>query len=304
MRRTQPIRTSLAATLTLLLTASPITGCDDGATRDAATRSDHSPSDVVVARSDDTARAVGLPKGEPRQQPDDMIAAAYEDAAFNDPRVLPATIQPRVEQGVMRLVGVVGSLKEKRVAERLARDTAGVVRVENDLEILRDRSDDAIKADIIASLAVNPVTEPHDIEVRVEDGVARLTGDVDTFTEKAASGDTAARTRGVWVVDNDLTLSQPTYTYVYEPYAHPEARGATAGDVPMEAPATDEELMRRIEGELLRDPLVDSWEIHVSVDDGEAILTGSADTHLEKLEAEENAREGGAQEVDNRIQVI
>ena len=240
--------------------------------------------------------------------PDHAITEAIKDAAFYDPRVLSAFIRPQVKHGVVTLEGSVSSLKASHAAERLARNTTGVVYVENNLKIKADpeRTDADIQADVVSNLALNPITESYEVSVLVDDGQVTLQGGVDSFVEKAEAEDVASRTAGVWMVENELEVEPTSAALTYDSYAYPYTPDVVAWDiyVPAVTKLSDAELERRIESELFWDPSVDSWDIDVTVDDGEAILKGTADTYQEKLEAEHNALEGGALVVDNRIKVI
>lgn len=66
---------------------------------------------------------------------------------------------------------------------------------------------------------------------------------------------------------------------------------------------SDWEIKEDIEDELYWSSFVDSDEVTVNVDDGEATLTGTVDTMDEREAAEKNAYDGGAVSVDNDLTV-
>lgn len=65
----------------------------------------------------------------------------------------------------------------------------------------------------------------------------------------------------------------------------------------------DLKLAQEIRDQLLRSPFVDSGKVSVLVLDGTAILTGDVDTAAERSSAAQNAFEGGAARVRNRLTV-
>ncbi|UCB53454.1 MAG: BON domain-containing protein [Candidatus Zixiibacteriota bacterium] len=52
---------------------------------------------------------------------------------------------------------------------------------------------------------------PNDIEMTVKNGVAALTGEVNTWAERREAGRVAFHTEGVWEMDNRLTVAGYDY---------------------------------------------------------------------------------------------
>jgi osmotically-inducible protein OsmY len=65
----------------------------------------------------------------------------------------------------------------------------------------------------------------------------------------------------------------------------------------------DAEIKQDIENEIWWSPFVDSADVHVTVSDGVATLTGTVESWSAREMASANAYEGGAQRVVNQIQV-
>jgi osmotically-inducible protein OsmY len=84
------------------------------------------------------------------------------------------------------------------------------------------------------------------------------------------------------------------YPYDYSWYVYDDVRVTRKGD---------ETILKDIDSELWWSPFVDADEVNVSVDDGVATLEGTVDTWSERLSAAENAFEGGAIKVINRLEV-
>lgn len=231
---------------------------------------------------------------------------AIHDALLYDPRVESFNITPVVEGSAVTLRGVVDNLKAKRAAARDARNTVGVSHVENQLQVQprNPRSDARIEADIRGALARDVIVESYDVIVDVQDGTARLYGSVNSNYEKAQADDIAARVQGVKQVENNLTVD---YGHVlgYDPYTYDWYADdyvwypfGWAND-----DTSDAEIREEIHDELWWSPFVDADEVNVAVHDGVATLTGQVDSWSESRSAVENAYEGGAAVVHNRLTV-
>jgi osmotically-inducible protein OsmY len=238
-------------------------------------------------------------------KPDAEIAEAVKRAALYDPRVLSFNVVPTVSHGVVTLHGTVDNMKAKQAAERLARNTTGVIAVRNNLNVAPPApiADSAVAGFIDAGLARSPITESYEIDVAVDHGIATLRGTVDSFAEKAEAEDVALRTTGVLGVINQLEVTSPAHALVFDDLID----GPDVIDwmiyVPGSTELADDAIKSAIETEILWDPDVDSWQVKVEVEDGTATLTGQVDSYYERREATANALEGGAVAVVNQLAV-
>lgn len=253
------------------------------------------------------ARDEDLRKDKYTVKNDAEIEQAIEDAMLYDPRVYSFNVDPMVNAGVATLRGTVDNVKAKRAAAQDARNVVGVLRVKNriKLEPVDERSDEAIEDDIRDALARDVYTESYEVGVNVVNGVAYLSGTVDSYFEKAQADDVAARVNGVVSVVNNITVDAIYEPYVYDPYVD-DWYLYDYDWYDYEPPYTaqpDWEIKDDIEDELWWSPFVDSDEVTVTVDDGVANLTGVVDTWSEYWAARENAIEGGAAWVDNDLVV-
>ncbi len=235
---------------------------------------------------------------------DASVRQALEKALIRDPRVHGFDVAPVVENGVVTLTGEVDNLKAKRAAAEAARNTVGVVRVMNLVEvrptILRD--DVELGAALVGALARDPLVQSADISVDLENGIATLSGTVNSPFEQMHAADVAARVPGVLEVRNDVSVHDETHPYSYEyydwdPVLHDYDEQAGLG-------RTDAAIKHDIEQELFWSPRVEEEHISVSVQDGIAILEGTVNELHERREATENALEGGAHRVDNRLTLL
>ncbi len=241
---------------------------------------------------------------------DEDIRESIITAFAVDPRVYSFQPTVTVNQGLVTLTGVVDYLKAKQAAERDARNTIGVRRVDNLLKVRSSQSltDSIVAGEIDASLARNSITETEEIEVAVTGGVATLTGEVDSFLEKSEAEDVAQRARGVHQVRNLLDVRSSSYAfydYAYDPlwaysplYPSPYVPQIAATHL------GDRSIKREIESEFFWSPFVDGSDIEVEVDNGTATLTGTVDSFAEQSSAIENAYEGGARRVVDELSVL
>ena len=170
-----------------------------------------------------------------RTQRDD--SAIRDQIVFNmgtDPYLSKFNIDVTVAEGVVTLVGDVPSLFEKERAAHLAIDVLGVGKVVNDLSVrgMLALRDDVLKRQVVQRLEQDwKIAWVYEhIRVDVTDDVVRLTGDVNTWSERQEAGRVALRTHGVLAVDNRLTVrgvpypwdewhsKMPGYFGLYDPY--------------------------------------------------------------------------------------
>jgi osmotically-inducible protein OsmY len=252
------------------------------------------------------ARDEDLRKDKYVAKPEKEVEEALKDALLYDPRVLSFNVTPDVAGSTVTLRGVVDSLKAKRAAEQVARNTVGVTYVTNRLKVrpIDGLSDAEIAQNIRDALLRDPYVERYEIGVNVIGGVAYLSGTVDSYFEKWQADDVASKINGVVSVRNnvDVEYAGPLpydpyvdeyYPYDYEWYDYE----------PYHTFKTDAEIKDDIEDELWWSPYVDEDEVTVTVDDGVATLTGTVDSWSERGAARDNAYEGGAVWVDNELNV-
>ena len=147
------------------------------------------------------------------QASDTGIASKIEAKLAADPQINPFNVDADVNEGVVRLSGKVEDPEARVQAERLARNTEGVVRVINDIEIgsttLGERVDDAgLTMKIKTKLAADPEINPFNINVDVEDGKVTLMGRVVDERHKKLAEELVRNTKGVLEVVNRLEVGE------------------------------------------------------------------------------------------------
>lgn len=165
---------------------------------------------------------------------DENIADRVSNALERDPYIEHYEITVTVEDGVAHLNGTVDSYFEKGQADDIAARVDGVVKVNNNLTVndvydyyaydpyvdrwdVYDhewydyqppytlRTDTSIKNEVRDQLWWSPFVDAGDINVKVDDGIATLTGTVDTWSEYHAAAKNAFDAGATWV-DNDLNV--------------------------------------------------------------------------------------------------
>ncbi len=124
---------------------------------------------------------------------DVKILGRVKDAFLRDAVTERHEIDITVVNGKVFLYGTVDSRYERRQAEILASQVKGVVAVSNNLKVeapdwfAQGKSDWEIKQDIESQLWWSPYVDAADVEVAVKNGVATLTGKVDSWGERRAT---------------------------------------------------------------------------------------------------------------------
>ena len=116
---------------------------------------------------------------------------------------------------VVTLFGTVGSDAEKRLAESEVKKVGGVSSVRNELQIVAAtrqeavaEKDDVVQETVSKRLAARDELADSKIDVQVENGVVRLTGQVESQSDRLAALTTARTSSGVRSVIGDLRVGR------------------------------------------------------------------------------------------------
>jgi osmotically-inducible protein OsmY len=117
-----------------------------------------------------------------------------------------------ITDGIVGLTGRVDNVLSRDRATRLAEAVRGVRAVDNRMEIVPEKRADAdIESDLLKALLYNAATAKMPIHAQVRNGVARLTGTVNSWQEQELAERIADDVRGVRFTQNDLaTKRTPT----------------------------------------------------------------------------------------------
>jgi osmotically-inducible protein OsmY len=170
-----------------------------------------------------------------------------DDVAFNletDYLLDDFDITTNVIDGVVTLSGEVHSAFEKLHATELASKVRGVKSVVNLIKVPRSvwKDDATLTREVQNRIKWNAVTRSvaYRINVTVNNGVATLVGDVDTWAERSEAGRVVLKTTGIWKLDNRLAVNGYDYpwdewhyrgSYNYDQLALPN--GGLYDDIPV-----------------------------------------------------------------------
>lgn len=236
---------------------------------------------------------------------DEDVGDAIVEAIRRDPRVSVFEPEVSVTHGVATLRGTVDNLKARRAAAQDAANTSGVWKVRNLIRVVpvARMDDDQVAAAARRALDRDAVVHDEPVAVSVVDGVARLSGAVSSYFAREQAEDVVSHVVGLTEIENSLRVD---YSLPFGAYTHHDwdpVREGFAFDRPTTSTRPDREIEDEIESELWWSPLVDEYQIEVSVESGVATLTGVVESWFERRAASRNALEGGAYRVINRIRV-
>jgi osmotically-inducible protein OsmY len=168
--------------------------------------------------------------------------------------------------GAVVLTGQVARLRDKRLAEHVARLVAPDVPIRNCLMLdpMVERPDEELRVRVLNALEQDPNLNLTALSVTAEHGVVTLSGLAASLVTKRVAGVIAWWTTGVRDVRNLIEVSPP------------EEDG-------------DREITDAVQAVLEKDPLVDSDEVLAHTDGGIVILQGTVCSQLEKDAAENDA---------------
>lgn len=135
---------------------------------------------------------------------DKDIAENAKEALRLDPDVEAFDIEVKCDEGLVELNGNVDAYWKKVLAEETVLNLAGVTAVTNKLVVVPSKKveDEVIATDIVEALDRSAFTNPEDINVKVEEGVVKLSGNVPSIRAKVEATETARYTPGVVYVHN------------------------------------------------------------------------------------------------------
>lgn len=192
---------------------------------------------------------------------DEAIRSAVADELEWTPDVNALRIGVSVDEGVVTLSGEVSTSSERIAAKDAALRVKGVTAVADDLVVAHSvtHPTDTEIAGVVSSTLRWADDVPHDaVKVEVRDGVVVLTGEVLWEHQRRAASRAVQRLTGVRKVDNRMTLKRrPSGTDTRE----------------------------RIEKALIRNAIVESNAIEVTVEGNTVTLTGTVGSWAEKTQA-------------------
>jgi osmotically-inducible protein OsmY len=141
----------------------------------------------------------------------DDLATRVSDELFWNPVVDNDAIAVAADDGRITLRGTVGSLREKREAEKAAQRVFGVVSVQSRLEVTRmgdeQRADAELRGAVLQALMLDGLV-PASVDAQVEDGVVTLTGSAEWHFQRDEAGRVASDVPGALDVRDEIELER------------------------------------------------------------------------------------------------
>jgi hyperosmotically inducible protein len=159
-------------------------------------------------------KAKGMTRDAKTAVSDTWITSKTKIALYADERVKGTQISvDTMKGGVVHLRGKVDSAEAKSAAGDIAKGIEGVQSVKNDLQVVAPSSRkmvDAKDEDITKAVETRFSRDAQlkKVDVRIDAGVATLTGEVPSITVAAKASEMARNTPGVKSVKNELTVRQ------------------------------------------------------------------------------------------------
>jgi osmotically-inducible protein OsmY len=193
---------------------------------------------------------------------DNDLTADVSDELFWDPKVDSEAIAVSADDGKITLRGTVGSLREKREAQKAARRVFGVTSVDDQLQVrlLTDqrRSDAELRGDVLQALMLDSLV-PSSVDAKVEDGFVTLTGTAEWQYQRDEGEYVTSNIVGALDVYDKIDLEHPT---------------PDAGDV-----------QDSIKKAFKRNATLDADDLYVSTDNGTVTINGNVSSWVEHDEA-------------------
>lgn len=175
--------------------------------------------------------------------------------------------------GIVTITGTTDNLLTKDRATSVASTIRGVRSVVNEIEVVSDRLDSAIAADVADALLSDPATDMWEIESSVDDGVVTLTGTVESWQEKELVATVTKGVTGVVGINNNVSVDY-------------------------QADRTDNEILGDVQSSLVWNNRLEDGLINVEVNNGVVELSGTVGSLFEKNLASETAHVTGVEDVD------
>ncbi len=144
---------------------------------------------------------------------DNNLVADVSDELFWDPRVDNVAIAVSANDGKITLRGTVGSLREKREAQKAAQRVFGVTSVDNQLQVRlmtdQRRADADLRGDVLQALMLDSLV-PKTVDAKVTDGFVTITGTVNSQYQRDEAEFVASNIVGALDVYDEIEIKHPT----------------------------------------------------------------------------------------------
>jgi len=193
---------------------------------------------------------------------DTDLTADVSDELYWDPKVDNTAVAVSADDGKITLRGTVGSLREKREAQKAAQRVFGVISVHNELQVrlMTDgkRGDAELRGDVLQALMLDSIV-PKSVDAKVDDGFVTLTGTANWQYQRDEADFVASNIVGTLDVYDEIELMHPT---------------PDRGDVE-----------KSIKKAFKRNAALDADDLDISTDNGSVTVKGTVSSWAEHDEA-------------------
>ncbi|GJL57796.1 MAG: hypothetical protein NPIRA03_06530 [Nitrospirales bacterium] len=206
---------------------------------------------------------------------DQEIEEQVKSALLENPATELYDMNVRVTDGRVTLTGTVQSWQEKQLAFQVAKGVEGIIDIQDKLAVLtvRNRSDNAVKQEILQRLHHDVWINPSSVMITVRDGQVTVSGAVRSVDEKSRIISLS------WV--HGVTSVNGEHLKVEWSDRKPMRRSGF--HIP-----SDETIQNAIYDALSYDPRITNADITIEVEEGLVTLTGIVDNLQAKTTAEED----------------
>jgi len=144
---------------------------------------------------------------------EDQLKTSIEEKLKWDSRVDFSSIDLKVDEGTVKVMGKSPSLYEKKIVTQDIKEVPGVIDVENNLDVKypplpeqEQYNDEDLKKNVKIALELNVSIDATQIEVKVFNGIATLEGSVDAYWKKEIAEDVVSEVSGIIDVINKIII--------------------------------------------------------------------------------------------------
>jgi osmotically-inducible protein OsmY len=139
---------------------------------------------------------------------DEQIRSNVENLLAWSSEIDAEHVRVRVDNGIVTLEGSVDALWKKLRVEEIVSQLTGVTAIDNELTSVptKDTTDEVVAESVVSALKRNPMINADAIDVRVANGVVRLSGAVPNHSARQVAYHSALHTFGAIGVDDQLVI--------------------------------------------------------------------------------------------------
>jgi osmotically-inducible protein OsmY len=138
---------------------------------------------------------------------DDEIATAALGRLSWDSSIPKDAVKVKVEKGHVTMTGQVDWYYQQEAAASMVRSLGGVTGISNQLSLKLRPNTETISEDIMHALRRSWFFDDNNIKVSAEGGKVRLSGTVESWSERRTAGATAWAAPGTTDVENDIRVN-------------------------------------------------------------------------------------------------